>query len=307
MGIDGVYRGLTISPDLLFKSKESGNLFIVEVKKPFLDIDNPSFKEQLSSYMGIMRVDLGILIGNRIQLFVEGKLLNKSGIILFDEINFERDSEKGFKFVQLFSRENYNNENIEAYVREKNQELLEIENFENLKKLLLSNKFNEKIIDYLKSELLKDNDEKIIEKIFQELKVNIQCVDKNTQIDNNDNRQIRRYKSNSNFKLSTEELPIGKYVRKTFTELVKNNLIDQNEVERLQQKDYSKLTFDIQFPFLANEDSEYYIRERYWKEQYHINGKVFFVCSQWYEVSANNDRPYYEEWLKKMKRINNTL
>lgn len=59
-----------ISPDLLFKSKESGNLFIVEVKKPFLDIDNPSFKEQLSSYMGIMRVDLGILIGNRIQLFV---------------------------------------------------------------------------------------------------------------------------------------------------------------------------------------------------------------------------------------------
>lgn len=55
-----------ISPDLVLKSKDKGNLFIVEVKKPTMEVDNSTFKGQLSSYMGIMRLDIGILIGNKI-------------------------------------------------------------------------------------------------------------------------------------------------------------------------------------------------------------------------------------------------
>ncbi|QTD38042.1 type I restriction enzyme HsdR N-terminal domain-containing protein [Polaribacter batillariae] len=108
-----------ISPDLILKSKEEGNLFIVEVKKPSLEIDNSTFKGQLSSYMGITRVELGILIGNKIQLFLDGKFFNKNGIVLIDEIEFNRDNEKGLKFVQLFSKENYNKENIENHAQEK--------------------------------------------------------------------------------------------------------------------------------------------------------------------------------------------
>jgi hypothetical protein len=93
-------------------------------------------------------------------------------------------------------------------------------------------------------------------------------------------------------------------VRKTFNALVQNNLIGSNEIEKLQRADYSKITFDIQFPFLAKENSTYYERARYWKNPYHINGEIFFACSQWYEVPANNDRPYYEDWLKKMQSNN---
>ncbi|MDD3721656.1 MAG: DUF262 domain-containing HNH endonuclease family protein [Lutibacter sp.] len=98
------------------------------------------------------------------------------------------------------------------------------------------------------------------------------------------------------------KLPIGVYVRKTFSELVDNKLIDKNEIERLQRSDYSKLTFDIQFPFMVKQNSNNYERVRYWKNPYHLNGEKFFVCSQWFEVPANNDRPYYEAWLRKMKR-----
>ena len=69
--------------------------------------------------MGITRVELGILIGNKIQLFLDGKFFNKNGIVLIDEIEFNRDSEKGLKFVQLFSKENYSKENIENHAQEK--------------------------------------------------------------------------------------------------------------------------------------------------------------------------------------------
>lgn len=289
-----------ISPDLVFKSKELGNVFIVEVKKPSFEINNLSFQGQLSSYMGIMRVEIGILIGNKIQLFLDGKFFNKNGIVLIDEIEFKRDNEKGLKFVDLFSKINFNTENIEKYAEQKIQELKEIEDFNKLKKYLLSTKYQEKINSYLRTELLKEYDDKIVEKIFEILEVKIESKTKINPIENYPKESVRKYNTSESLD-STTKIPIGKYVQKTFSELVSNNLIDSNEIERLQRHDYSKLTFDIQFPFLAKENSTHYERIRYWKNPYYINGEYFFVCSQWYETSANNDRPYYEEWLKRMK------
>lgn len=287
-----------ISPDLILKSKEKGNLFIVEVKKPFLQIDDSKFERQLSSYMGVTRVELGILIGNKIQLFLDGKFFNKNDIILIDEIEFKRDNEKGLKFVQLFSKDKFSKENIENHAQEKIQQLKEIEEFENLKNKMLSENYSEKIIDYLKTELQNEYDEKIIDEVFKVLEVKIERKDKAYPIDNCEKQRTKKYKTFGNFNETTGKLKIGEYVRETFNDLVENNLIDRNEVEKLQRPDYSKLTFDIQYPFLAKEG-----KSKYWKKKtYQINGETYFVCSEWYENPRNNDRPYYEEWLKKMKK-----
>ena len=289
-----------ISPDLVLKSKDKGNLFIVEVKKPTLEIDSSTFKGQLSSYMGITRVEIGILIGNKIQLFLDGNFLNRNEIVLFDEIEFKRDNEKGLNFVHLFSKDNYEKKNIEYYAQEQIQKLNEIEEFKTLKNKILSENYKGKIIDYLKNQLLSEFNEKIIDEVFKVLEIKIESKNKLVQIDSYKKTKKRKYETFENFNESTGKLPIGKYVRKTFSDLVKNNLLDRNEIERLQRGDYSKLTFDIQFPFLVKENSTQYDRVRYWKDSYLINGEIYYVCSQWYEVPVNNDRPYYEEWLKKI-------
>lgn len=296
-----------ISPDLVVKSKELGNLFIVEVKKPSIEIDNSSFKGQLSSYMGIMRVELGILIGNKIQIYLENKFSNENNIILIDEIEFNRDNEKGLNFVKLFCKNNFNKQDIENYTQNKIQTLKDTEDLKSLKNKLLSESYRIKIIDILKKELVNEYDEKIIDKAFDLLELNIE--DKNTiaPLENYEKSRSKKHIASYDTNTSTEKLAIGKYVQKTFNELVTNKLIDRNEVERLQRADYSKATFDIQFPFLAKENSNYYERIRYWKKPCQINGEMFFICSQWYEISANNDRPYYEEWLKKMKKQSHTL
>jgi len=291
-----------ISPDLILKSKEKGNLFIVEVKKPSLEIDNSTFKGQLSSYMAITRLEVGILIGNKIQLFLDGKFFNKNGIVLIDEIEFKRDSKKGLKFVQLFSKDNYKKENIENLAREKIHQLKEIKDFKILKSKILSENFSEKIISYLKTEFQNEFDEKTIDKVFNEFEFKIESKNKIASIDNYQKPRIKNYKTFDKSNEANGKQLIGKYVRETFYDLVKNNKIDRNEIEKLQRGDYSKMTFDIQFPFLAKENSPYYERIRYWKNPYQIHGEIYFVCSQWYEVPANNDRPYYEEWLKKMKK-----
>lgn len=290
-----------IIPDLVLKSKEKGNLFVVEVKKPSLEIDKSTFKGQLSSFMGIMRVELGILIGNKIQLFLDGKFFNKNDIVLIDEIEFKRDNEKGIKFVELFSKDNYNKQNIEKYAQDKLQQLEEIEDFKRLKNQLLSENYNEKVVDYLKTELLKEYSENTIEKVLKVIEVKINSKNTIVPLENYETHRVYKHKKAENFNELNRKLPIGKYVRKTFYELVKDNSIDRTEIERLQRSDYSKLTFDIQFPFMVKENSPNYERIRYWKNPYQINGEIFFVCSQWFEVPQNNDRPYYEEWLQKMK------
>ncbi len=102
---------------------------------------------------------------------------------------------------------------------------------------------------------------------------------------------------------SNGKLPIGKFVRKTLNELIDKNLLKEDEIIKLQQQDYSIDTFHIRYPFLRKVlISDNKKVDKYWKPIVLINGEKFFVCSEWYEISANNDRPYYETWLKKMRK-----
>lgn len=294
-----------ITPDLILKSKEKGNLFIVEVKKPSIEVDNLTFKGQLSSYMGILRLDIGILIGNKIQVFIDGKFFNKNDIVVIEEIEFKRENEKGLQFIELFSKENFNKEKIEKLALEKIQQLKDIEDYKKLKNELFSKSFDEKIKNYLKTELLTEYQENIIDNVFTLLEIKLENKNELAQQEkliNTTNKENRVLNNSINSIEINGKLPIGKYVRRTFEELIKENLIDSNEIEKLQSSSYSKVTFDIQFPFLVKKDTKPFERLRYWKNPYEINGDIYFACSQWYEVSINNDRPYYEAWLKKMKK-----
>jgi hypothetical protein len=119
-------------------------------------------------------------------------------------------------------------------------------------------------------------------------------------------KKIEKVNSPENLEISKKESgkSIGKYVQSTLREIINDDLINLNEIKRLQGADYSKATFDIQYPFLAKENSKYYDHKRYYVNPYLIKGELYFLCSQWYENPSNDDRPYYEKWLKKMKNKN---
>jgi hypothetical protein len=291
---------------LVLKSKEKGNLFTVEVKKPSLEISNLNFENQLSSYIGILRIELGLLIGKKIQLYVDGKLFDKTGLILFEEIEFNRNSLKGLKFVELFNKESFELQNIINYAMDRIQQLKEIETTEALKQELLSKHHIDTIKDSIKSKLLLKFDERIIDNVLKDLEITVTDKNKTLKLETLIENESKKYgsfiKANTSG-TTTSQLPIGKYVRETLNQLIFEDRISREEVEKLQRADYSKQTFDIQFAFLKkgfHPDSNE--RIRYWKNPVIINGEQFFVCSQWYEVPVNNDRPYYESWLKKMRR-----
>ncbi|PTO69524.1 HNH endonuclease [Vibrio splendidus] len=69
------------------------------------------------------------------------------------------------------------------------------------------------------------------------------------------------------------------------------------EIERLCDADYSKRTFNINFPFLieiSNLPAD--ISKRYWTNTYLIRGKTVRACSQWFE----KDLSYFVKYLKRI-------
>lgn len=282
-------------------SLEGEKLLVVELKKS-MNPGSERISQQLISYMLQLKMKFGLFIGENIQLFYDDPNHNKNPIKLI-EIEFSYDNGEGFKLIEILKRDTFDEQKLIDYC---NQKLIKIEENKTLNELIdffNSTQGNEYVMKLILQDLKTKHSSKIIDEL--ESKISIKIIDKLSlpKIENLDyfrknSRVIEKYNSNE----SNGKLPIGKYVRETLNELIINNLIDKDEIEKLQRADYSKQTFDIQFPFLKKMITQNPIeRERYWKNPIIISGVSYFVCSQWYEVPANDDRPYYESWLKKMK------
>lgn len=97
---------------------------------------------------------------------------------------------------------------------------------------------------------------------------------------------------------SLSEMKIGVIVRTILKSLLEQGSVSEEEVKRMQTKEYSKETFDIQYPLLLPvQDSKVGRPARYYSAPITIRGNKYFLCSEWFEVPANNDRPYLLKWL----------
>lgn len=100
------------------------------------------------------------------------------------------------------------------------------------------------------------------------------------------------YIDESNYK----ELKIGKLAGIVLRRILEEGSISSEELANLQKTGYSKETFDLQYPLLVKHGTEF-DRVRYYSQPLNINGELYYLCSQWFEVPANNDRPYLIRWI----------
>ena len=106
-----------------------------------------------------------------------------------------------------------------------------------------------------------------------------------------------------NINKTPEKLKIGRLVRTKMDELIENDLLSDQEIEKLQKVDYSKAKLHIQYPLLKkalHTDSNNI--PRYWAGKKNIRGNEYFICSEWYEQPNNNDRPHFLAWYRTMKK-----
>lgn len=93
-----------------------------------------------------------------------------------------------------------------------------------------------------------------------------------------------------------DELKIGKLVQLVLKPLIIEKATDL-EIEWMQEFEYSKNNFGIQYPLLLKTNS-LSAERHYYKNLITINGDTYRLCCEWYETDANNDRPYVEKWIR---------
>ena len=95
-----------------------------------------------------------------------------------------------------------------------------------------------------------------------------------------------------------EEMAIGVIVRTVLRKMIESGEVSAQEIELMQTRDYSKDTFDIQYPLLLKvSETDGKSPARYYSPPLKIHGEDYFLCSEWYEREDNNDRPYLMKWL----------
>ena len=96
---------------------------------------------------------------------------------------------------------------------------------------------------------------------------------------------------------------IGNIVRNTLPFILENNLISQNEIEKLQKDEYSKMIFDMNYPILKKVNENLPLEEnrsvnyhtRYYSDPVGNNDTRYLITSEWYERNKED----YINWLKR--------
>ena len=90
-----------------------------------------------------------------------------------------------------------------------------------------------------------------------------------------------------------EPLKIGAIVQTVFRRRFENGQVDSDEIELMQTKAYSRETFHLQYSVLLKAKHTGGNRPmRYYKNPLKIGVQTYYLCSEWFEVPANNDRPF---------------
>lgn len=290
-----------ICPDVVVGSGEQ-NLFVIEIKQPGVTLTH-RHTEQLKSYLRFLKVEIGILIGEKIQLVYDGPLTENYNILIVEEIDFERNNSKGLNFIELFSKSGFDSSKIDNLVKNKVLENQDIKKIKKLKEEILSEDYIQELKALIKKDFQEAFEDRIINKALSQITITINNkvlpqIRKETE--SKMINKISHPETNHQNGILNRDIPIGLYVRTTFKEIANN--LDRTELYNLQKEEYSISTFHIRYPFLRKaKPSDIGKPHRYWKEQVHILGDLYYICSEWYESPQNNDRPHYERWLSRMR------
>lgn len=123
-----------MEPDILI-SRDGEYQFVIEVKRP----GNTQIKEevtQLESYMRQLRLDVGIYIGEHIEVFYDRP--NTSHVLSVFKLTIDLEEKRGSRFVDLFSKENFSKDEIVNFCKERIKEIERQNNLNKIKENLIA-------------------------------------------------------------------------------------------------------------------------------------------------------------------------
>lgn len=280
-----------VIPDIIIRStQENRDLFVVELKQHTI----LTGYEQLFSYLKLLKVDIGILICNKLYIYdydTDKDDDNQS----FLEIEFTKDNPDGIKFVELFSKGSFNRQNVKDFIQKRKKEK---DNIHAIQQKVTA----EFVRQILQEQLAVTYSQTEIEQAFKEINVTVEQKTFLQQPSDSVSSPPSKSRDKCNTPILDGKDPypnmkIGEIAK----QILRNRLskgISEQELMNLQNAEYSKQFLGVNYPVLAKSryvnDKNGNPHSRYYATQVKINNKLFFLCSEWYE----NDRSYLIKWLK---------
>lgn len=162
-----------IMPDFVINSSEKKNLFVIEIKQPSIPL-SINFQQQLFSYMRQLRLQYGVLIGQVVQIFYDGDLTDHDDPVLLETIEFEQDSAKGLKFVELFSKQTFSYETLKTFTLNSLKKINRKADQKKLQQKILSTEYQTELLELIKQDFLNNYDAELIDNVLKEISINIQ-------------------------------------------------------------------------------------------------------------------------------------
>lgn len=210
-------------PDFVINSSENKNLFVIEIKQPNIPLTT-NFQKQLFSYMRQLRLKYGILIGQVIQIFYDGDLTKHDDPVLIETIQIEKGDPKGYRFVELFTKENFSFDLLNSFTQNSLNKINRRADQKNLTKKILSVDYQKKALELIKQDFLNEYDAELIDNVLNEISINISENRKENETTNisakdfeivsfENSRDTTKYRFNGNGKRLAKNRFVLEFVR----------------------------------------------------------------------------------------------
>lgn len=166
----------SIRPDAILYHNGNKSV-VVDFKEPNLQLKGKQ-ASQITSYMKILRLDFGILIGQSIQLFYDDPSDKKEEPILVLNTPFIEDNEEAYVLINLLKKENFSAEKLEAFCKEKLRQIEEDKKVNDIIKELEEEDEESILSELLKGYLTSKYTESIAHKIIDNIVISIKSSEK---------------------------------------------------------------------------------------------------------------------------------
>ena len=124
-----------MEPDILI-ARDGEYQFVIEVKRPNHTQQNEDIN-QLESYMRQLKLDVGIYVGEHIEVVYDKP--NTNHVFSVFKLAIDLEEKRGARFVELFLKENFSKEDIVGFCRERLQEMERQASLNKIKESLMAN------------------------------------------------------------------------------------------------------------------------------------------------------------------------
>jgi hypothetical protein len=233
-----------------------------------------------------LKLQHGLLIGNKIQIYYDGYLNKTEDPILLKSIDISESNKDGLLFIELFQKNSFSYSQFESFAIKTTEQLASETHKKKLRNKLLSADYQKQIQQVIVDDLSQNWDEESIKIVLGELSISI-CPKGATSPTPH---------PVSPKPITVQGMKIGQLVRSSMNTIIAYSKKSEKELTNLKSPDYSKQTFNINYPFLKKVASNASKQERYWKDKYLINNKYYVVTSEWYKGSL----PLFNAYLAKI-------